>query len=502
MKHVKVIFVTIVLNIFLMLLVSIMLEYSNLSERFNQISNTVQMALDSSLQLATESEELFSSEFKQRILSNALVDNAATGRTVTTAASTLVYNGGWYSANPYILAMAFEATGGLPQRYVYQSYESTYDSTAAVYQYLYGQVGSQYSAGSLSWANKNQQVKDDFTANGVGMSRNPLAEFNTFYSQIGYKVKTLGYVKKHNLADDSYEMVLARYSVLNNMGLNFSSGDTKYNQVSSLYMTDNFCSSVHIGKYRNGMTSDYYLTPNSLGVTYVPVKVLKANFVNTLNTLVRLNRASASGVDGADAWNADGCIPSLVWDGGTTQVAHSGVTGKIVNDGSAEYDLSSAQVKVDYFLVNFYNPAYRDVVVKIEGSAPSDVAYNKGMSRSGRGLNYGTVGNTLNSTVASLQQSDLETNRYYRQWKSGGLSAENASVYEEDFGNRIVAKVTARVKIHVPYESSILQWAAHMFRNSGSENHLGVRLWNPSANIAYDEDGVYFIYTTYYAATR
>ena len=73
---------------------------------------------------------------------------------------------------------------------------------------------------------------------------------------------------------------------------------------------------------------------------------------------------------------------------------------------------------------------------------------------------------------------------------------------KDKLGKRIVAKVTVKLKVHVPYQSSILQWFRELTDTDGN-NHYDIRLWDEDADEAdRNSNGVWFSYTTYTAISR
>ena len=66
------IFVIIVLNIFLMLAVSLLLEYNNLAERLTNLENNIYNALQLAVDTTLSSEEFFSSSYQEQMVSNAI----------------------------------------------------------------------------------------------------------------------------------------------------------------------------------------------------------------------------------------------------------------------------------------------------------------------------------------------------------------------------------------------------------------------------------------------
>lgn len=482
---VKSLLITIVINIFLMLMVSVLYEYINLSERFQQLENNVSMALEQAINTSVSSEELFSNEYQMKVASFG----STTGKG-TTSNTVLYWNNGWNNVNPYFLAMYYDKNNKYPSMTELNNFISSESTTTSheadcIYEWLYGGVHSDYNDGALSWANKNSYTRNESEAvNRVGSNRLPTDKFREFYENIGKSIVTTGIVKAKN-ADGSYSIVNKEYPVLTNMGLNLND----LNEVSSTEMMDNFCMSYHIG--RNNKTASgtviqktkYYLSPASLGVTYVPIEVLKPMFVTNLDTLIRLQKLASADLKPTTDVNsifnsASGCISTEVYNGGTAEVHTGGKSEVIVNDGVVEYDLSSAMVRVDYFKVDFWDTKNKDIVARVNGSIGG---YN--FDGSDKGLSSDTL---LSDTVTKMKSTDTG----YR------YLGNNVN------GDRIVARVTVRLKVHVCYDSSILQWLCKRF-TGGSKEHYDIKLWDESASmVSNEDDGVWFQYTTYYANTR
>lgn len=494
MYRTKNILVTIVLNIFLMLMASVVLEYNNLAERFSLLENNVNVALDMSVDASTASEELFSADYQEYMTSMGLGynDSYSVG-----AITTLYRRGQWFQANSYVLAGFYEAYNRLPDSATeYENYASRFrgNTTLKIFEWLYGSAGEEYSA--IPWANKSITTSRSLGETGISSSsRRPTSKFQEFYTEIGKKLKMRGVVKQKDGESFTIRQDL-EFPILDNMGLTFS--DSQYTRIDSDYMTDNFCMSFHAGKIRNGRASVYFLTPNSLGVTYVPIEVLKPTFIANLDTLARLQKVtnntqtSDTSAITASLNSADGCLPVNVYTGtNLSQETHVvGANRHIINDGSVEYDMDSVQVKVDYFLADFYSPQYKNIAAKIEGSLT--------------GERFGSQAGALNALGGALQNSDT-----YQHYKSG---------------ERIVAKVTVKLKVYIAYESSILQWLSHKdFVRSGStgENHYSVKTVDvTTGNIMrrttpdglsgrnhggiwqVNGDGVWYQYSTYIANTR
>ena len=285
---------------------------------------------------------------------------------------------------------------------------------------------------------------------------------------------------------------------------------------------DYFSGSFHWGKTRqfgagqtsskSGVTgnySKYFLTPNTLGVTYVPLSVVKPNFIGLLKTKVQLNKVS--GGDGIQKGEIQqivtesiGCIDTDVYDKTQGVVAnesekhHVSSTENIINDGDIEYDLNSVRVKVEYFDCDFYNDnEINQVVSRIEGAVPN--------WKNSDGSNYGkstglflSQNENLHEIINRLKATDTRSNIVYDKDGNDGR------------GKRLVAKVTFRIKVHIPYHSSILQLMCHKDNNSA---HYDIRRFIPNSNDVVREDpnanhadmdnsGVWYQYTTYYSVTR
>ena len=497
-KHPRNILAILTLDIFIMLAVTVMMEYLNLAERFTMLENTVQIATDMALDTATASEEFFSESYQQYMTSTALAKHNV-GK-VNLGASTILYRDNkWFNTNTYILSKFYEDKHRLPlTKDEYESYVSTErlreaNSTAKIFKWLFGGTGHSYDDGNLSWANRSGSTGTALSSVGMSGGRSATPEFKEFYDEIGHEIEQTGVVKYKTSSDTFTVVTDYTYPVLANMGLKLA----PVNEVTSEYMTDNFCMSYHVGKKQNGRYSVYFLTPYSLGVTYVPVKVFKPVFMANLDTMARLQKLAGgdvrdmSAVQLKDTLNsADECLPIDVFVNGQTQQEHIKDSSQtIVTDGLIEYDLSSTKVRVDYFIANFYNEAYRNTVAKIEGAMP---AYNNSGSLHSW---YFSQDDLLKKTVNKLKSSDT-TRRV-----SSGMSARVGD------GKRIVAKVTVKLKVYIPYQSSIIQWFAYKdYLASGRQNanHYSVRTIDPTqgGSIIDTEDGTWYQYSTYIAITR
>ena len=226
----------------------------------------------------------------------------------------------------------------------------------------------------------------------------------------------------------------------------------------------------------------YFLTPYSLGVTYVPKKVVKPIFIANLDSIVRLQKLSGASAETmtngtyiVDAINsASECDKPDVFTGVTfTQADHHTNYDNIISDGNVEYILDSDSVlfRIDYFLADFYSASYKNTAAKIEGSLTST-----GLSQA----------DTLNQLGPRLRNSDTA---------------------KQVDGTRIVAKVTVRMKVNILYQSSILQWLSYkdwLANGATGEWHASIKELNPSTGrvIRDGNDGTWFQCSTYVAIAR
>lgn len=501
----KSMFILIVLNIFVMLMVTVTAEYVNLADRFITIEDTVQEALDSAVSTSTRSEEFFTEKVQNEVQSYGITS----GKTTSYAETTLWLRGSeqFLMGNTYVLAKYYDQYGRFPntlgeyQTFNAQFSDPIFGQAGAVYKWLYGNIDSDYTNSSLtSWANRStSKIKEYNTLNTSGgrdANANGGQNFKTFYNSIGKYQQTTGYLKhKEAGSSNSYKMKLETYPVLANMGFSYMQN---YNSISSDITSDNFTSTFHVGKSTNGQKKTvYYLTPTSLGVTYVPTEVLKPTFLANLDTLVRLRMlgsdpttTSSSDIT-ATMQQANNCIATDVYNNGT-QAKHTKSSSDelIVSDGDVEFDLSTAQVKVDYFYINFGDTSLRTrtetIAAKINGAiqaydSEGSPIYNESTSRK--------------HTLDSFINKNNDTSQHVSNFNGASLSND----YDGVRNGRIVARVSIKIKCHAPYKSAILQWMA---QKTGTK-HFDIKSYDPEHLEADDSsDGLWFKYTTYYCTSR
>ena len=165
-------FLTLVINIFLMYLVTILFEYVNLSERFTSLEQTVSTVVETSVDSSFGAEELFSSTTDSNELSNTDTNNFL----LVLDTDGRLYNVNIYAYsyyfNNYILGQSpyYNGYGKLvkldPSSSVLNNLASTKVDTAFAFNYLYGQVGSVWgtsaSDSTLDWTKTTSTVKNNY----------------------------------------------------------------------------------------------------------------------------------------------------------------------------------------------------------------------------------------------------------------------------------------------------------------------------------------------------
>lgn len=507
----KSMFILIVLNIFVMLLVTVTAEYVNLADRFVTIEDTVQEALDSAITTSTRSEEFFTEKVQAEMQSYGITSN----KTTSYAETTLWLRGSqqFLTGNTYVLARYYEEYGSFPstlgeyQTFNNQFTDPVFGQAGAVYKWLYGNIKSDYTNSGLTyWANRSTSRIKEYNSFSTSGSRDAITHdvigetnasnnFKTFYQSIGKYQQTVGYLKHRVDGSNQYKLGLETYPVLANMGFEYMQ---EYNKVSSDVTSDNFTSTYHVGKATNSQKKTvYFLTPTSLGVTYIPTEVLKPTFLANLDTLVRLRMLGSDPTTTSTddikttMQQANSCIQTNVFNNGTQAVHTKSSTAEtIVSDGDVEFDLSTAQVKVDYFYINFGDTSLRTrtetIVSKINGAVQ---VYD------GAGVATLNESDSRKQTLNSFINQDNDTSRLVQNF--GGQSLKEK--YENVRNGRIVARVSVKIKCHVPYKSAILQWMA---QKTGT-NHFDIKSYDPEHLEADDSsDGLWFKYTTYYCTSR
>lgn len=528
MKWKNVLF-TIVLNIFLMLVVTILIEYHGLSQRMQEARDNIQLAFDTAIESSTATEELFS--YKGRnLLQSSYSDNGTANTLVWSPSAT---GGSWYSGNNYILSWYYWKYGRFPTESEYTTiYNSGRWTPYTTWCWLYG--GSAASNMEDEWKNdahvglgqtytnypytcRNLNTKRIYQTGVTGMTlgtsnsdRKPSIEFSSFFNNIGYKISGNYAFKEPDVATGRFTVIEREAPTLLKMGLYFNNYNIYTDSLGASYINDDMISTVKLGKRENGMSysqSIYFYSPYSLGVTYVPTSVLKPMFLYNLDSIVRLGVASQTGFSSSSPSDtyvnfnqASGCISTNVYsrvDSGSNDTELHKENGAdlvytpgngIINDGQVEYDLRSAKVRVDYFYINIHSNSFYNTASALYGALPArDSSGNIKTYTSANGSVITATGNDVMTNIGTLIKSN-ETGTSLKNNVDGGM---------------IVAKCSIRMKIHITYESFIFQWLCYKDHSASDSNHYDIKLYNPSTGfVDTDSDGVWYEYSKYYAYTR
>lgn len=508
MYHSKRIFIYSVLAIFTMLLISVLSEYVNLSKRLTRLDNTMDTAFEVALASSVNSEELLSDDYNAALLSTGTTNgkDAGAGNRLVANNITIYADNHMFQENPYYVAMFYAKNGRLPstENEVRWARSQGYNNTQSVFKFLYGETAYnslnwsslsnrdlQY-ASTLPWAlNKSsgqQTSANTNTYNALLGSGKYLDDFTAFYNNVGSAIKTTSITRVPS--GDGYSAEARTFPTLDNMGLtSLGSGNSIYR---TNFTTNNLISSVKIGKHKIGSSAQrsyYFLTPYSLGVTYVPVSVFKPVMLTQIDTVCREQLAGYNQDKDMNIamQQATGCVSTSFYsdgNGGATAepLKHKvGSDEKIVNNGDVEFDLNSLQVKVDYFNLNIYDVANKNVTLSALGTASSSTAENVS----------GSATDPLAFTIGQLKKSDTGLN-------SRADNSDEAVINQ--YGQRVIARISVKIKVHIPYKNPIIQWVCS--NQSGNTNHFSMKLLGDNGNIKEDDDGVWYTTTKYYCTSR
>lgn len=573
--HSKRIFIWSVICIFITLVATVVQEYTSVSTRLNKMDSIIRTALDVAVEDSMQSEEAFSDDLNNWLISKAAYSNETGGiRTANgtsqgvnqkiedvlnaggRASDYLAHStidvfarqndsnasgqtgGSFIAINPYYLAISNAMKGNDNKALVTSTEINAYknisilntpDSTAGVFAFLYGEP----SWGSyLKWSeltvddistltdatrNASNVVKRDSvgmantgTANAL-LGTGTLDDFSAFYDSIGATVRTRNYVRV-KLSDTDSSVQVGEYPTLLNMGLQFntrtqgenngtdgSNVDIKGNTMSGEQIASNvnMMNSLKAGKHKDVYGIDhksyYFLTPQSLGVTYVPISVVKPVFTAELDSLMRYDLIASGNGDNMN--QATGCIDTSYYrNGGNTPEKHISNGELITNNGDFEADLNSVKVKVDYYCVNVYtnrNSVGDVMTVALGGYIPNSSTTHPSFSEAGNLA----ADKLLNTDTAMKVIADEDEN------------SEDDSAKEERLGKRLIAKVTVKVKCHVPYKNTLLQWMCyeqHKLTPAGQNEHYGIKMWDSSNNkvVSSKSDDIWYQTSKYVCVSR
>ena len=476
MSTVRKLLVVIVINMFLMFAITILYEYINLSDRFESLQNIFDTAVESSVDYSINAEEFFSEK------TASMSDNVSSDSNAQLSTVVFTKQGYSYKVNPYAYAMYFNQYMLPYDNYTLSSMPSDLASnalkTSTVYSWLYGQVGFNWTTINANWNGlpnttlvKYNKIASTSTSSVItnysgiysngsvnqlkyasagaytSSARVPTADFSSFYNNIGKYIIVQGNVKEQ--AGNTFTITTKEYPVLYNMGLSLG-------QDSLSYTMQNWQSVPKLGKDN----SVYYLTPNSLGVTYVPLKMVYPTLVNTLTSSVVCSKLAEGDVNPTSNTPASAQIVKSAF--GCSDSSHTGASDNLVNDGDVEYDLGSLNVGVTYYLYNFHGAS----------TEKHDFMYQ--------------LAQTTNWVTGDYSV-------YAAQNKDNMLSHLATAVTD----SRIVAKVTASIKVYVPYQCDFLKFANRQ-GYSGATQHFSIRPFNnQTGEMIEGEDGFWYEYSTY-----
>lgn len=438
----------IILNVGLLLIYAISSDYKNTADTVNQFDIKMQSIVDASLDEVMVSEELFLDSSKVFTSSSKhLASN------VDTFGKVPIYSDACNKemVNMYAVAMFYDNKGRLPKTVTEVS--SFLSDDLNFFKSIYG------------WTFGNVDT------------RIPTTSFKRYYDVVGKDIKVKADMPIKDISTGDITIGNESISVLDQMGLQLSAynTDAKY--------TAETLKNVQKEGHNNSI---YYLTPYSLGVTYVNPTLLKVCLMSNIEDSFRLDYWSGTGEPPkSQLRKASGCIISQIADAGssTKKQLHtsSGTTGQIysaldsegnaynsnyINNGLVEVDMNSLDVDVDYATVDFYDNKNADLVTFIEGFAGTRAERSK-----------------YPEDVLKVKETR-------------GMS-----------GNRIVARVTVSMNINIPFTSEFSQY--YKYKNPGTHEHLGIDGFTYDSitkdSIAYDPNSggdVRYEYTTYVALSR
>lgn len=453
------VFLIIVLNIGLYMWYSIQGDYKSVTRNMNRMDAELQTIIRASVDEAMLSEEMFTPDISGGITDvKSSIPECVELNLYRKDSGRLAYDGGGdamtFRANMYAVAQFYEGYHRLPY------------SEVELFTVIGDSGTRNFFEGTYGWL-----FGDVYT-------REPNTEFQNFYDRVGqYITNDTRYMQyiggEYSLSDWEEVPVLAQ------MGLKISDYNTD-----DMYASKNY-KNVQKEGYDNSI---YYLTPYSLGVTYIDSRLVKVCLLANMERMFRTYQA-----------DADGCKPTLVenlldntdyyhdkhdtTDSNyyVTEVEGTQIKSSYLHNNIYEVDMNSIDVDVTYSVVDFYDDANYELVSHIMG-AGGTIEDRKG---------YPT----------RLKETDIKESL-------DGLGDTDV----QGRGERVVAKVTVSFNMNLPYESAISKYYVQKLSTTtgGSigADHLGIRGFNTDATgkslpCTLDNEGnVRYEYTTYVALSR
>ena len=456
------------LNIAVICIYSIFVEFNTVDEKIRSVNSVMSASVDSAVQLTLNSEELFGQRWSDDAVTSdveKVVGGVADGdgANLTTPLDGKEFNGvtvnyysnGWTKGELYNLSKEFDMS------------DNTFPSS----------VGN-----SLSSSDK---VYDWLFTDS--------SDFKEYYDKIGKTITTKVYKKDgtSDYSDSEFHLSQVEIPVLDQMGIldkdindedtSISFQDAKklgkkllfnpdshldtedYDKDTTLPVTDdNDESGTGVDKSEN---SAYYLTPTSLGVTYLDPRVLKTLVTAHLQTTIKSQKGDSDSTERDSIESCLGLIPLNVFHNGH-QYKPNIDSSNTFNNGVAEFDLSSLTIDVKYVNIDAYSSSSDKIMSVLEGA---------------------TVGSDgANGTSSRLKNSD---------------TINDATRDSSSYKNRIVAQVTVGVDINIPYSTPIMQYFRFLAREDDTDR-IGIRPMGSYSKGKDDSSVLRCNYTTYVSVGR
>lgn len=498
MKQPAKILLLLVLNAFLLALVSFLTSYITLSNTLVSINSTLPVCIENALQASMESEEMFYYSNKKALTTentnktfNSNADNQNLVR--------YYVDGEWVQTDLYTLAYTIDKRelNKLPTASQLVNFNGTGEKALMTcYSWLFCQNPIE-----INDAESDESAIARLNANNV--ANNTLSQYYDFVGD-ALKIQTYVYSSdsegnvssmewKGNCENgDSTNMI----SSIHQMGVQLGSEGYADN-TNPTRLTNNSLSTVaKQGKVkidRNSLNKNvdlsqgnyYMLSPYSLGYTYLDKRVVKPAIIANITNSMALQRVDtiaagtrSGGIETSTGVIADSDEPMSLLasyaDGGSVLTTRNARKLEInegnqdtFNNGLFEVNTALDQVDLDiqYAVVNFYdsdNSTISELVNTIEGRVPKAQQED-------------------DSDTTSKRMMEKDTKMFYKL--EGGYFSVEDSVPENSAlkGNRVVAKVTTTLDVNIPYKNSIMQWIRAFMVEHGminiaatGENHYGV----------------------------
>lgn len=498
MKQPAKILLLLVLNAFLLALVSFLTSYITLSNTLVSINSTLPVCIENALQASMESEEMFYYSNKKALTTentnktfNSNADNQNLVR--------YYVDGEWVQTDLYTLAYTIDKRelNKLPTASQLVNFNGTGEKALMTcYSWLFCQNPIE-----INDAESDESAIARLNANNV--ANNTLSQYYDFVGD-ALKIQTYVYSSdsegnvssmewKGNCENgDSTNMI----SSIHQMGVQLGSEGYADN-TNPTRLTNNSLSTVaKQGKVkidRNSLNKNvdlsqgnyYMLSPYSLGYTYLDKRVVKPAIIANITNSMALQRVDtiaagtrSGGIETSTGVIADSDEPMSLSasyaDGGSVLTTRNARKLEInegnqdtFNNGLFEVNTALDQVDLDiqYAVVNFYdsdNSTISELVNTIEGRVPKAQQED-------------------DSDTTSKRMMEKDTKMFYKL--EGGYFSVEDSVPENSAlkGNRVVAKVTTTLDVNIPYKNSIMQWIRAFMVEHGminiaatGENHYGV----------------------------